>query len=56
MRLKIVNASQGHIHEYEITKRKLYSRNANIDFNRQCLHRKLIPNYVKIKITNINCK
>jgi hypothetical protein len=35
----IVNASQGHIHEHEKTKRKLYICNANIYFNRPCIHR-----------------
>jgi len=35
--LNIINAIQGHIHEYENTKRKLYNCNANIYFNRQCL-------------------
>jgi len=39
MHRKIVNASQGHIHEYENTKSKLYSCNANIYFNHQCLRR-----------------
>jgi hypothetical protein len=43
--LKIVNTSRGHIHEYENTTRKLYNCNANIYFNRQCLQKKLIPNY-----------
>jgi len=52
MHLKTVNASQGHIQEYENTKRKLCSCNANIYFNRQCLQRTLIPNYAKIKIPN----
>ena len=55
MRLKIVNASQGHIQEYKNTKRKLYSCNANIYFNRQCLQRGLIPNYDKTKILNLMC-
>jgi len=50
--LTIVNASQGHIHEYENTKRKLYSCNSSINFNRQCLHKKLVPTYVKLKFPN----
>ena len=37
--LKIVNASRGHIHEYENLKKKLYNCNANIYFNRQCVQR-----------------
>jgi hypothetical protein len=31
-------------------KRKLYSCNANLYFNRQCIQRRLTPNYAKIKI------
>jgi len=50
--LKIVNASQGHIHEYENTKRKLYRCNTSIYFNKQCLQKKLIPSYAKVKIPN----
>ena len=34
MRLKTVNASQFHSHEYENIKGKLYSCNANIYFSR----------------------
>ena len=45
MHLKIVNASEGHIHEYENTKRELYSCNANIYSNQPRLRRRLIPNY-----------
>jgi len=52
MHINIVNASQGHIQEYENTKRKLYSCNANIYFNRPCLQRRLSPIYPKIKIRN----
>jgi hypothetical protein len=48
--IKIVNASQGHIHKYEDAKRKLYSCIASTYFNRQCLRRKLVPNCAKIKI------
>lgn len=50
--LKIVNAGQGHTHQYENTKRKLYSCIANIYFNRQCLQKTLIPHYANIKIPN----
>jgi hypothetical protein len=50
MNLKIINASQGHIHHYKNTKRKLYDYIANIYFNRQCLQKKLTPTYAKIKI------
>ena len=32
MRLKFINTSQGHIHQYENTNRKLYSCTANIYF------------------------
>jgi len=56
MHLKTVNASQGHIQEYENTKRKLCSCNANIYFNQQCLQRTLIPNYAKIKIPDNHWK
>jgi hypothetical protein len=50
LHLKIVNASQGHIHEYVNTKRKLYSCNASIYFNKQCLQKKLLPSSAKIKV------
>ena len=52
LQLKIVNASQGQIHEYENTKRKLYRCNTSIYFNKQCLRRRLIPAYAKVKIPN----
>jgi hypothetical protein len=48
--LKIVNASQGQIHDYENLKRKLYSCNASIYFNKQCLQKRLTPTYAKVKI------
>jgi hypothetical protein len=50
--LKIVNASQGCIHEYENTKRKLYRCNTSIYFNKQCLRKKVISSYAKMKIPN----
>jgi len=37
-KLKIVNANQGFIHQYENIKRKLLSCNADIYFNQQCVH------------------
>jgi hypothetical protein len=49
-RLKIVNAGQGVIHEYENTKRKLLICNANIYFNKQCHQKGFTPNYAKIRI------
>jgi hypothetical protein len=49
-RIKIINAGQGAIHEYENTKRKLLLCNANIYFNKQCQHKRLVPNYTKIRI------
>jgi hypothetical protein len=52
MNLKIINASQDHIYQHENTKRKLYCCNANIYFNRECIQKKLTPNYAKIKIQN----
>ena len=48
--LKIVNASQGIVRQYENVKRKLFECNANIYFNRQCHQMGLIPNFAKIKI------
>jgi len=38
MYVQIVNASQGHNHQYENTKKKLYSCTAKIYFNRQFYH------------------
>jgi hypothetical protein len=52
--LKIINASQGSIHEYENVKRKIYNCNASIYFNKQCLLKKLIPTYARIRIPNIS--
>ena len=49
-KLKIINAGQGVIHEYENTKRKLLICNANIYFNKQCQQRGFIPDYAKIRI------
>jgi len=49
-RLKIVNADQGVIHEYENTKRKLLICNANIYFNKQCQQKGFTPNYAKIRV------
>jgi len=42
----LIGSSSGPIHEYENLRSKLYNRNANIYFNRQCLQKKLILNYV----------
>jgi len=50
--IKIANANRGLVHEYENVKRKLLSCNANIYFNRQCYHKRLIPNFARIKIPN----
>jgi len=50
--LKIVNANSGRIHEYENTKRKLYQCYTRIYFNKQCLRKKVIPSYAKMKIPN----
>jgi hypothetical protein len=50
--LNVIKASQGCIHKYEKLKRKLYSCNANIYFNRQCLHKQWIPNH--LRITDLN--
>jgi hypothetical protein len=49
-KLKIVNASRGFIHQYENVKRKLLSCNADIYFNQQCLLKRLIPKFARIKI------
>ena len=49
-KLKIVNPSQGFIHQYENIKRKLLFCNAGIYFNQQCVHKKLIPRYARIKM------
>jgi hypothetical protein len=49
-KLKIINASRGVIHQYENVKRKLLSCNADIYFNQQCLLRRLIPKFARIKI------
>ena len=46
------NASQRLIRLYENLKRKLYSCNACIYFNEQCLTRKLTPTYAKVKVPN----
>jgi hypothetical protein len=51
-KLKIINASQGYIHQYENVKRKLLSCNADIYFNQQCVLRKLTPKYARFKIPN----
>jgi hypothetical protein len=47
---KIDHASRGSIQTYESLKRKLYHCNASIYFNKQCLKKKLIPSYAKIRI------
>jgi hypothetical protein len=47
--LKIINASQGNIHEFKNLKRKLYNCNASIYFNQQYLRRQLTPGYANIK-------
>jgi len=52
--LKVINVSRCPIHEYENLKGKLYNCNANIYFNQQCRHKKLIPNYAKIKYLQIH--
>jgi hypothetical protein len=48
-KLKIINAGQGAIHEYENTKRKLLLCNANIHFNKQWSHRVQTQNSQQIK-------
>jgi hypothetical protein len=51
-KLKIINASQGCIHQYENVRRKLLFCNANLYFNQQCLYKKLIPSFARLKIPN----
>jgi len=46
-------ASQAHlVNRYKNTRSKLQKCCANIDFNKQCLAKKIIPKYVNIKIAN----
>jgi hypothetical protein len=42
------------IYTYMNCKRKLLHCNANIKFNHTCLKKKLIPNYVRIKVPTYN--
>jgi hypothetical protein len=50
--LKIIDAKQATIiNNFLNLKRKLLKANANIWFNKQALLYKVIPNYVKIKVT-----
>jgi len=46
-------ASKAHlVNRYKNTRSKLQKCWANIYFNKQCLAKKIIPNYVNIKIAN----
>ena len=47
-----LNASQSLIRSFENLKRKPYSCNACIYFNKQCLAKKLTPTYAKVKVPN----
>jgi hypothetical protein len=49
---KVDNARPGSIRRYENLKRKLYNCNASIYVNEQCLKRRLIPSYARIKTPN----
>jgi hypothetical protein len=50
--LKIINASQSSIHRFASLKRQLFTFNASIYFNKQCLKQKLTLTYAKITIPN----
>ena len=52
--LEIVNknVSPTYIHQFENLKIKEYNDNANVYFNKRCLHNHIIPNFAKIKIKN----
>jgi len=46
-------ASQAHlINRYKSTRSKLQKCCANIYFNKQCLAKKIVPNYANMKIAN----
>jgi hypothetical protein len=54
-RIKIINASHAlSIKNYENTKQKLFTCNANIYFNQTCLKHKITPKYAQINIKTAN--
>ena len=50
--IKVLDASQSLIRQFENLKKKLYNCNACIYFNRKCLSKGLTPTYAKIRIPN----
>jgi len=53
-KLKIINANYGAIHQYINIKTKLLSCNADIYFNRQCIHKRVIPTYAQSTMPEIS--
>jgi hypothetical protein len=51
VKIKLI-AGQAHtMHRYNNLKAKLIKCSANIYFNKQCILRKVIPNYAKVKVS-----
>ena len=51
-KFKLIASQARVVNLYKNLRSKLLKCCANIYFNRQCLHKKIIPKYVNIKITN----
>jgi len=49
---KFIAGQASSINQYKNTRSKLLKCCANIYFNTQCLAKKIIPNYTKIKVQN----
>jgi hypothetical protein len=54
MKYYIIHSSQNNVFKSVNTKRKLLYCNANIDFNKECLTKKITPNYAKINLKPVN--
>jgi len=52
--LKFTAGQGSSINQYKNTRSKLLKCCANIYFNKQCLPKKIIPNYAKLKFQNIS--